>query len=84
MLSISWNYGIIKCDEYGGTILKIRSKAQSFMITVRENDDKIWQGDITWIENNRTQQFRSALELLNLINSALEDDREEEKKNEIL
>jgi hypothetical protein len=54
------------------------------MITVRENDDKIWQGDITWIDNNRTQQFRSALELLNLINSALEDDREEEKKNEIL
>lgn len=64
--------------------MKIRSKAQSFMVTVRENDHKIWQGDITWIDDNRTQQFRSALELLNLINSAFEDDHEEEKKDEVL
>jgi hypothetical protein len=31
-----------------------------------------WQGSITWMEGKQEQSFRSALELIFLMNSALE------------
>ena len=38
--------------------------------TTRQN--ATWQGSVTWVEKKEKQQFRSALELLKLIESALE------------
>ena len=31
-----------------------------------------WQGDVTWAEENRKESFRSALELIRLIDGALD------------
>ena len=50
-----------------------------------ENDT--WQGKITWAEKNREQYFRSALELLKLMDRALTEgnfhlEEDEEGKEE--
>lgn len=44
----------------------------SFVMRVQHCENATWQGTLTWTEKNITQQFRSALELLKLIDSALE------------
>lgn len=47
-----------------------------------------WQGKVTWAEKNRSQYFRSALELLKLMDRALldktlslEDEEDEDGEN---
>lgn len=35
-----------------------------------------WQGSVTWVEEQREQHFRSALELLKLIDGALDNNYE--------
>lgn len=42
----------------------------SLRILFRQNAS--WQGSVTWLEGKQVQSFRSALELIFLINSALE------------
>jgi len=36
-----------------------------------------WQGEIHWIESNKKQNFRSALEMLKLMDEALTESTEE-------
>lgn len=51
----------------------------TFMVHVQYRQNATWQGQITWMEKKETQNFRSALELLKLIDSALETDAEKSK-----
>lgn len=44
----------------------------TFMVHVQFRQNATWQGQVTWVEKKQTQQFRSALELLKLIDSALD------------
>ena len=39
---------------------------------VQHLDNATWQGEVVWADQNRTQKFRSALELMKLMDSALE------------
>ena len=41
------------------------------MVRVQHCENATWQGTVVWAEKNITKQFRSALELLKLIDSAL-------------
>ena len=51
--------------EYSGV------KAQStFIIKILERRNSTWQGEVTWVEKNQTMHFRSALELLKLVDSS--------------
>ena len=43
----------------------------TFIIKVRNNTKDTWQGELVWADANRTEKFRSALELFELINEAL-------------
>ena len=45
--------------------------ATSFLIRVTFCQNASYQGEITWLEGKRTQQFRSALELISLIGEAV-------------
>jgi len=45
----------------------------TFEISVKFTQNSTWQGHIHWIEKNRRQNFRSALELLKLMDEALEE-----------
>lgn len=44
----------------------------TFVVHISHNENATWQGEIVWAERNKKQKFRSALELLKLIDSALE------------
>ena len=52
----------------------------AFEITVKFTQDATWQGQIHWIEKNKKQNFRSALEMLKLMDEALTESGEEKKE----
>lgn len=45
--------------------------SQSFVIEVKSQENHTWQGTITWVEGKKKENFRSALELMRLIDSTL-------------
>jgi len=47
-------------------------KPQSFLVRIAHTQNATWQGKVTWVESNQIQDFRSALELIKLIDGALE------------
>ena len=44
----------------------------TFVIKILDRQNATWQGNVTWIEEHKVQNFRSALELLKLIDEALD------------
>lgn len=50
-----------------------RGKKATFIVHVQYRQNATWQGSVFWAEKNATRNFRSALELLKLIDSAFED-----------
>ena len=44
----------------------------TFAVRVLFRQNASWQGSVTWLEGKQEKSFRSALELIFLINSALE------------
>lgn len=47
------------------------AKPHTFIVQVMYQQNGEWQGVIKWIEGRKTQNFRSANELLGLIDNAL-------------
>lgn len=47
-------------------------KKQTFIIEVEEVQDGSWQGSIEWFQGKKKQSFRSVMELLSLMDSAVE------------
>lgn len=45
--------------------------AATFHVRIRFRRNASWQGTVTWLECRKTMQFRSALELLRLMDGAL-------------
>lgn len=65
-------------------LLRKHGELGSFVVRVQHRQNGSWQGRITWMEKDQTLCFRSAWELLKLIESAVEtikdsEDGEEEK-----
>ena len=48
-------------------------KADTFLVKIMDHEHATWQGKVTWIEGQREQYFRSALELIKLIDDAVEN-----------
>lgn len=48
----------------------------TFVVHVKYRQHSTWQGEVVWAEKNVKRTFRSALELLKLIDNALEDETE--------
>ncbi len=46
-------------------------KLATFAVRILFRQNASWQGSVTWLEGNRSQSFRSALELVLLMDSAL-------------
>ena len=44
-----------------------QKKSNTFIVKVMNNQNKSWQGSVTWADTNETKCFRSALELMHLI-----------------
>ena len=65
-------------------LLRKHGELGSFVVRIQHKQNSSWQGRITWMEKDQTLCFRSAWELLKLIESAVEttkgpEDGEEEE-----
>lgn len=50
----------------------------TFILRVQHRQNSTWQGRITWVNENKTLQFRSVWELTKLIEEALDTVSEQE------
>lgn len=48
-----------------------KKKGNSFIVEIKSNEGSTWQGRVTWVDEQRSQSFRSALELIKLMDSAM-------------
>ena len=62
--------GWVRClqDEKNRNTL---GKKGTFVVHVQYLENSTWQGEIVWAEKNESLKFRSALELLKIMDSAL-------------
>ena len=54
---------------------KKQKNTRTFLIKIMDQQNGTWQGSVTWVEEQREQHFRSALELLKLIDGRSEERR---------
>ena len=62
-------------------LLNMHGDMGSFIVRVQNRQNSSMQGRVTWVEKNKTVFFRSAWEMIRLIDSALEineDEKDEE------
>ncbi len=50
-----------------------RCKQSSFFVRVRFRQNVSWQGEVQWMEGEKTKSFRSLLELIMLMHGAMEE-----------
>ena len=55
-------------------------KRDTFVVRVLCRQNNTWQGEVLWAEQNEKQYFRSALELMELMDSAIEEGEGEGKE----
>lgn len=53
-----------------------KANTATFVVKIENRQNATWQGSITWAEKRKTMCFRSALELLKMIDGALDEDHE--------
>lgn len=51
-----------------------RGEKATFIVRIQYRQRATWQGRVTWVEKDKTVNFRSALELLKLINSSVDEE----------
>ena len=51
----------------------------TFIVKIQRRENSTWQGEVTWVEKKETKFFRSALELLKMIDGATEDTETDEE-----
>ncbi len=51
---------------------------KTFIVKVMSTENATWQGNVTWIEKNKGQNFRSALELMKMLDAAIDDNNGED------
>ena len=49
-----------------------------FYVRITHREHATWQGEVTWVSKQEKRQFRSALELLRMIDSVLDETDEEQ------
>ena len=57
-------------------ILKESGKKATFVVNVTYRQNATWQGKVLWAETGKSCYFRSALELMKLIDNALDEGEE--------
>ena len=50
--------------------MKRKPKSAEFTIKILSQENHTWQGNICWLNEEKEQNFRSALELIRLLDSA--------------
>ena len=55
---------------------------QTFVVEVVDQQNASWQGSVNWVNTGKQEHFRSALEFIRLIDSALESEKKDSEKVE--
>lgn len=55
-------------------VIQQRGTDATFLVRVMYRQDSDWQGEVTWVDGRKKECFRSALELIKLLDSALGED----------
>lgn len=63
-------------------VLEKRGAKGTFLLNVKYRQNSSWQGSVTWVDEQREQYFRSTLELLKLIDGALEKRNDDEENSD--
>jgi len=50
---------------------KNKNKEHTFIIDVKSTQNYTWQGTVTWVAEQKKMAFRSTLELIRLLDSAI-------------
>ncbi len=58
-------------DSINNTYHNIDRKKGTFVVKIEFWQRGTWQGTVIWAEENRTERFRSALELIRLMDEAM-------------
>jgi len=58
-------------------VLEQKGSMATFVVHIKYRQHSTWQGEVVWAEKNEKRTFRSALELLKLIDNALEGENED-------
>ena len=53
-----------------------KSNEGTFVVKIKYQENATWQGSVQWVDQNIEKPFRSALELIKLIDSAMDGDIE--------
>jgi hypothetical protein len=64
-------------------ITNITASDNSFLVKIKYRQNSSWQGTVQWIETGKTQNFKSCLELIRLMDIAVTSDKENEENNKI-
>lgn len=59
----------------GGGIMA-ENKEGTFVVHVNKTENDTWQGQVTWADRDEKLNFRSAMELMSIIDAALNSDEE--------
>lgn len=62
-------------------LLKKHGDIGTFIIRVQHRQNSSWQGLVTWAEENKTVSFRSALELIKILDEVITTDEKEDTKS---
>ena len=71
---------VMKDDE----LLKKHGDVGTFIIRVQHRQNSSWQGLVTWMEENKTVSFRSALELIKIIDEVVSIDTDKEDSQSLI
>jgi len=66
-----YKFVLWRIKKGGVAVGKDKPVREVFIVQIMNNQNYTWQGTITWAEEHRTEQFRSTLELIKLIDSAI-------------
>ena len=56
-----------------------KSFGSNFLVTIYHQENYSWQGAVEWLDTGKKMHFRSELELINLINSAVSEQANDSK-----
>lgn len=66
-------------QERADTAMSEKDSKATFVIHVQFRQNATWQGTIQWVDENKQQSFRSTLEMIRLVDDALEKNGSDEK-----
>ncbi len=47
--------------------------SETFIVNIKCRENATWQGKVTWAQKSKTKYFRSTLELIKMLNGAMDD-----------